>query len=104
MGSEIYIYDPIIDKTVIYIQMHVKIIHIATCLLEIHKQDIPYSFTSRQLSMKNMSFTVSWKDIDLQFLKNCYKFIWDVHVNRDEYYTFFWLNVGMSYQKKNSWH
>lgn len=69
MGSEKYIYDPIIDKTVIYIQMHVKIIQIATCLLEIHKHDIPYSFTSRQLSMKNISFTVSWKDIDLQFLK-----------------------------------
>lgn len=66
---KIYIYDPIIDKTVIYIQMHVKIIQIATCLLEIHKQDIPYSFTSRQLSIKNISFTVSWKDIDLQFLK-----------------------------------
>lgn len=69
LGSEKYIYDPIIDKTVIYIQMHVKIIQIATCLLEIHKQDIPYSFTSRQLSMKNISFTVSWKDIDLQFWK-----------------------------------
>lgn len=102
MGSEIYIYDPIIDKTVIYIQMHVKIIHIATCLLAIHKQDIPYSFTSRQLSMKNISFTVSWEDIDLQFLKKkCYQFIWDVHVNRDEYYTYFLLNVGMSYQKKS---
>lgn len=71
MGSEKYIlvYDPIIDKTVIYIQMHVKIIQIATCLLEIHKQDIPNSFTSRQLSMKNISFTVSLKDIDLQSLK-----------------------------------
>lgn len=100
MGSEKYIYDPIIDKTVIYIQMHVKIIQIATCLLEIHKHDIPYSFTSRQLSMKNISFTVSWKDIDLQFKKKCYQFIWDVHVNRDEYYTYFRLNVGMSYQKK----
>lgn len=100
MGSENYIYDPVIDKAVIYIQMHVKIIQIATCLLEIHKQDIPYSFTSRQLSMKNISFIEVEKISIYSFLKKSYQFIWDVHVNRDEYYTYFWLNVGMSYQKK----
>lgn len=39
------IYESIIDKSVIYIQMHVKIIQNSNLFTKIHKQDIPYSFT-----------------------------------------------------------